>query len=51
MPIAIANQEFATQIRSNKTIYSRISATDAFKELEEEVRKYEEEQERKKRMQ
>lgn len=41
-PIGAANEAFMQQIKKNNQMYTRFRASETFKELEEEVKKYEE---------
>ncbi|MEW6686095.1 MAG: hypothetical protein AB1393_07820 [Candidatus Edwardsbacteria bacterium] len=41
-PVGAANQAFVQQLKANEKLYTRFRSTQAFKELEEEVAKYEE---------
>lgn len=41
-PIGAANQAFMQQIKNNENMYTRFRASETFKELDEEVKKYEE---------
>ncbi|MFC2085078.1 LPP20 family lipoprotein [Bacteroidota bacterium] len=41
-PIGAANDAFLQQIKKNNELYTRFRSSEAFKELEEEVKKYEE---------
>ena len=41
MPIGAANKAFVDQIRANQALYTRFRASQAFKEMEEEVEQYE----------
>lgn len=47
MPIVFADREFLAQLKSNKAIHKKVSSTKGFKELEEEVRKYEQQKAKK----
>jgi len=46
MPIGEANQALMERIRSNQNMYTRFRATEAFKELDEELERYQEWRER-----
>lgn len=41
-PIGAANQEFLNQLKAREELYTRFRATQTFKELEEETKRYEE---------
>lgn len=41
MPIGEANQRLMSKIKANENIYTRFRSTEAFKELEKEIEKYE----------
>jgi hypothetical protein len=41
MPIGEANTALMAKIKANNNVYTRFRASEAFKELEEEVEKYE----------
>ena len=41
LPIGAANAEMLAKIKENERMYTRYRASEAFKELEEEVEKYE----------
>jgi len=41
-PIGAANQAFITALKANQNMYTRFRASEAFKEMDEEVQKYEE---------
>ncbi len=41
-PIGAANEAFMNALKSNRNMYTRFRASEAFKEMDEEVKKYEE---------
>lgn len=41
MPVGLANTTLVKKVRENRSMYTRFSASEAFKELEAEVEKYE----------
>ena len=41
MPIGQANKELMSKIKANQNLYTRFRATQAYKELDEEIEKFE----------
>jgi len=41
LPIGAANETLMQEIKKNKELYTRVRATDAYKDLDAEVQKYE----------